>query len=124
MDIFDERQDGRTFEDNSSPCQNVTWNLELHRFPIKFTFSEKATKIDKIFTVNLTVHCKCLQGFTGGLQGNLRTGISNLRGLHVTCNPCNLFQGKTVISVGNMIYRDATRIPRINCKEKNVSTMG
>ena len=61
---------------------------------LKFKFSEKATKIDKIFTVNLTIcsnrqidgedfvnffgllrknelylHCKCLQGFTGTLQG-------------------------------------------------------
>ena len=37
------------------------------------------------------VHCKCLQGFTGALQGNQGAGISNLWGLWVTCNPhkCN-----------------------------------
>ena len=29
------------------------------------------------------VHCKCLQGFTGTLQGNQSAGISNLWGLHV-----------------------------------------
>ena len=30
-----------------------------------------------------TLHCKCLQGFTGTLRGKLSAGISNLRGLHV-----------------------------------------
>ena len=28
--------------------------MKLHNFKLKFMFSEKATKIDKIFTVNLT----------------------------------------------------------------------
>ena len=70
------------------------------------------------------IHCKCLQGFTGGLQGNQGAGISNLQGLHVTYNPCDLFSGKTIISVGNMIYRDTIGIPRIYCRKKNVSTMG
>jgi hypothetical protein len=72
----------------------------------------------------IALHCKCLQGFTGGLQGNQGTGISNLQGLHVTYNPCNLFKGKTIIIVGNVIYRDTMGIPRTNCREKNASTMG
>ena len=29
------------------------------------------------------LHCKCLQGITGTLQGNRSAGISNLWGLHV-----------------------------------------
>ena len=29
------------------------------------------------------IHCKCLQGITGTLQGNRSAGISNLWGLHV-----------------------------------------
>jgi hypothetical protein len=35
------------------------------------------------------LHCKCLQGFTGSLQGNQSAGISNLWGLPVTHNPRN-----------------------------------
>ena len=34
-------------------------------------------------TVRALLHCKCLQGITGTLQGNRSAGISNLWGLHV-----------------------------------------
>jgi hypothetical protein len=38
------------------------------------------------------VHCKCLQGFTGNLQGNRSAGISNLWGLYVfPCKNCRDF---------------------------------
>ena len=52
------------------------------------------------------IHSKCLQGFTGVLRGNQSAGFSNLQGLLVTCNVGKKFSGKTVISVGDMFYRD------------------
>ena len=42
-------------------------------------------------TLRIILHCKCLQGFTGTLQGNESAGISNLQGLQVTCNACKKF---------------------------------
>ena len=65
----------------------------------------------------INLHCKCLQGFAGLLWGNQSAGISNLRGLHVTCFPCNLFKAKTTIIVGNMIYRSTMGIPCIYYRE-------
>ena len=53
-----------------------------------------------------TLHCKCLQGFTGTLRGNESAGISNLQGLQVTCNACKKISGKPLKSAGNMFYRD------------------
>ena len=41
------------------------------------------------FQKKIVPHCKCLQGFTGSLQGNQSVGISNLWGLPVNHNPCN-----------------------------------
>ena len=40
----------------------------------------------------LTVHCKCLKGFTGGLQGFLCKGVLKLKGSPVTCNPFNFLK--------------------------------
>ena len=34
-------------------------------------------------SLNIYLHYKCLQGFTGSLRGNQSVGISNLWGLHV-----------------------------------------
>ena len=52
------------------------------------------------------IHCKCLQGFTGTLQGNESAGISNLQGLQVTCNACKKISGKPLKSAGDMFYKD------------------
>ena len=46
----------------------------------------KFSKINCIYFQHLlNIHCKCLQGFTGGLRGNPSAGISNLQGLRVVC---------------------------------------
>ena len=37
------------------------------------------------------LHCKCLQGITGTLQGNRSAGISKLQGLQYTRNPYIFF---------------------------------
>ena len=37
----------------------------------------------RFYEVEHYVHCKCLQGIAGTLQGNRSAGISNLGGLHV-----------------------------------------
>ena len=47
-----------------------------------------------------TVHCKCLQGFTGALQGFLHTGVLKLKGLHVAGVPCSSLQGFPVCITG------------------------
>ena len=57
--------------------------------------------------VQVLLHCKCLQGFTGTLQGNECTGVSNLQGLQVTCNACKNFLQKTLKGAGDMFYREA-----------------
>ena len=46
------------------------------------------------------MHCKCLQGFTGALQGFLRTGVLKLKGLHVAGVPCSSLQGFPVCITG------------------------
>ena len=38
------------------------------------------------------MHCKCLKGFTGVLQGFLCKGVLKLKGSPVTCNPFNFFK--------------------------------
>ena len=53
----------------------------------------------------INIHCKCLQGFTGLLQGNQAAGISNLQGLWVTSKPCKTFSRKAIISVGTMLLQ-------------------
>ena len=52
----------------------------------KKTLKHKIRILDQnieVHKVLLTLHCKCLQGITGTLQGNRSAGISNLWGLHV-----------------------------------------
>ena len=46
------------------------------------------------------LHCKCLQGFTGALQGFLHTGVLKLKGLHVAGVPCSSLQGFPVCITG------------------------
>ena len=53
-----------------------------------------------IMTHMNTQHCKCLQGFTGALQGFLRTGVLKLKGLHVAGVPCSSLQGFPVCITG------------------------
>ena len=51
----------------------------------------------------IDVHCKCLQGFTGALQGFLRTGVLKLKGLHVAGVPCSSLQGFPVCITGKYL---------------------
>ena len=51
-------------------------------------------------TTSRGIHCKCLQGFTGALQGFLHTGVLKLKGLHVAGVPCSSLQGFPVCITG------------------------
>ena len=48
------------------------------------------------YTVNV------YRGFTGGLQGFMRTGVFRLQGLQVTGVPCSSLQGFPVVFTGNL----------------------
>ena len=56
------------------PHENSTYNTESAHEILIFLNSS---------VICVILHCKCLQGFTGTLQGNRSAGISNLWGLHV-----------------------------------------
>ena len=52
---------------------------------ISLSYSAGACTYNTIYSDSIQgrLHCKCLQGITGTLQGNRSAGISNLWGLHV-----------------------------------------
>ncbi len=52
---------------------------------------------------HVCIHCKCLQGFIGVLQGFLRTGVLKLKGLHVAGVPCSSLQGFPVCIKGKYL---------------------
>ena len=55
--------------------------IESHR-KIVGPCSSSNSFFEQLF-LGLFIHCKCLQGIAGTLQGNQSAGISNLWGLHV-----------------------------------------
>ena len=73
------------------PCLYVSVFLKIDWF----SFS-----VDPKKYISKTIHCKCLQGFTGALQGFLRTGVLKLKGLHVAGVPCSSLQGFPVCITG------------------------
>ena len=63
--------------------------------PLLYSFLSTDIYISRVF-----LHCKCLQGFTGALQGFLHTGVLKLKGLHVAGVPCSSLQGFPVCITG------------------------
>ena len=64
-------------------------SLELNdALPRKNIASKKVSETrqanpEEVSTDSNNLHCKCLQGIAGTLQGNLSAGISKLQGLQV-----------------------------------------
>ena len=80
---------------------NSCWMNCLAICAFSFLMSQHAE--GRFYTANAWIHCKCLQGFTGSLQGNESAGISNL--------------WVFVIFAGNLIYRSSMGIPCISSRE-------
>ena len=64
---------------HSVHSENEGRHLSFHMCPKNDALGQQLSAIN----VSRYVHCKCLQGITGTLQGNWSAGISNLWGLHV-----------------------------------------
>ena len=90
------------------PCQILYWLWSLY---VQISFILK-------HTANV---CRDLRGVYREIRVQ---GFQIYRDCRLPTIPAIFFSGKTIISVGNLIYRGYMGIPHINCKEKNVSTMG
>ena len=71
---------GLGFEIHECYCIQILLTF-WHSFDIYYYY--RLTKLWLTWILVVCLHCKCLQGITGTLQGNLSAGISNLWGLHV-----------------------------------------